>query len=61
MASTTFKSQQINDNIATWITLNKMKLNEDKSKNMVTPKSKERFSTRITINEEKKHLIEHKT
>ena len=51
LPSTTFKSQNINNSIAKWTEENKMVINESKSKHMVITKSNERFSTRISMNE----------
>ena len=45
----TFKSQKVNDSISFWTKDNNMKINSDKSKYMVLSKSKETFSTRLTI------------
>ena len=47
----TFKSQHIIDDIVTWTTNNKMKLNVAKTKYMVLSRSHEEFSTRLTINQ----------
>ena len=46
----TFKTQTRNEDLSKWTTDNKMKLNEGKSKYMVFNNSKEKFATRITIN-----------
>ena len=43
-------SQSINDSVATWTRTNLMKLNENKSKYMVLTKSKDRFATRLSVN-----------
>ena len=51
LATSTFKTQTINDNIGAWTLANKMKINEDKSKYMVLSKSKEKFATRLTMND----------
>ena len=45
----TFKSQRVNDSISFWTKDNNMKIDKDKSKYMVLSKSKETFSTRLTI------------
>ena len=50
LAASAGKSQDINNSIAAWTLSNKMKINEDKSKYMVKSKGKEKFATRLTIN-----------
>ena len=47
----TFKTQSRNEDLAKWTIDNKMKINEGKSKYMVFQKSKEKFATRLTIND----------
>ena len=49
LAAELFKSQIINDQLAFWTVENKMKLNVIKSKYMIFSRSKENFSTRLTI------------
>ena len=49
LAPNTFKSQNIIDDIVQWTSVNKMKLNEEKSMYMIFSKLKENFSTRLTM------------
>ena len=51
LAPNTFKSQTTNNTIQTWTAQNKMEINESKSKYIVFSKSKEKFATRLTIND----------
>ena len=50
LAQDAFKSQSYNDSIAMWTSDNKMKIHEKKSKYMVFSNMKEKFSTRLTLN-----------
>lgn len=49
LAPHTFESQNIINNIALWTTENKAKLNVSKSKYMIFSKSKEEFTTRLSV------------
>ena len=44
------KSQSTNDQLSNWTTLNKMKINEAKSKFIIFSNSRQDFTTRLTIN-----------
>ena len=50
LAPHTFESQNIINNIALWTEENKAKLNVGKSKYMIFSKSKEQFTTRLSVN-----------
>jgi hypothetical protein len=49
----TFNTQATNDQIAEWTVNNKMKINSDKSNYMVVTNSREKFATRLTLDEAK--------
>jgi hypothetical protein len=49
----TFKTQDINNQITQWTEQNKMKLNSEKSNYMVVSSSKENFATRLTLDNAK--------
>ena len=50
LAQETLKSQEYNNSLSLWTTNNKMKIHEKKSKYMVLTNTKEKFATRLTLN-----------